>query len=79
MDHSTASLCKRSVRDWSRFDKDGNIVKITWRAGYGDIFILTGREHLSVVTAVKMPGKGGRNRRAASVRLARCGRLYSIK
>ena len=39
----------RSIGAWP--GTDGKIAKITWRAGYGGVFILTGREHPNVVAA----------------------------
>jgi len=69
----------RSVGAWSRFGKDGNIDKITRRAGYGGVFTLTRREQSSIVTAAKSQGEGIRKRRAARGRLAGYGTLYRNK
>jgi len=43
--------------------KDRNIAKIVRRAGYGGIFILTGKEYPSIVTAAQTGGEGSRERR----------------
>ena len=43
----------RSAGAWSKSSKDGNIAKITRRAGYGGVFTLLGRKHPRVVTAAK--------------------------
>ena len=58
----------RSTGAWPGTDR--KIAKITWRAGYGGIFILTGREHPSIVAAASRRGEGSRKRRAARDRLA---------
>ena len=47
-----------SMGTW--FGTVGNTEKITGRIGYGDVFILTGREHPVVVTAVQTRGEGSR-------------------
>jgi len=66
----------RSVGAWLKSGKDGNIAKITRRAGYGGLFTLMGRKHPRVVTAAKTRGEGSRKWRAARGRLAGYGTPY---
>ncbi|KAL2046283.1 hypothetical protein N7G274_001730 [Stereocaulon virgatum] len=67
----------RSMGAWP--GTDGKIAKITWRAGYGGVFTLTGREHPGVVTAAQSRGEGSRKRRARRGKLAGCGTPYRMK
>ena len=62
----------RSIGAWSRSGKDGNIAKITRRAGYGGVFTLLGRKHPRVGTGAKTQGEGRKRHKTATPLYQRC-------